>query len=95
MLFFVYFPAALNKISIFESQRKIDNKLWYLLTGYAILSKFEIQGKFVTFHKKFLQSDAYRRALAAQKPVITEFGTKAYPDPNKGLISRLVSSIVS
>lgn len=49
----------------------------------------------MTFQKKFLQSDAYKRAMVAQKPVITEFGTKAYPDPNKGLLSRLVHSIVS
>ncbi|CAL8110508.1 unnamed protein product [Orchesella dallaii] len=64
------------------------------LDGYAIVSKFEIHGDKVSLHKKYLQSDAYKRAIAAQKPVITEFGTKAYPDPNKGLLSRLVSSIM-
>jgi hypothetical protein len=63
--------------------------------GYALLSKFEIKGNSVKFTKKYLQSDAYLKATLAERPLITEFGTKAYPNPsNKGLFCRLISSLV-
>lgn len=60
----------------------------------AILSKFEISKDYVTFQKKFLQSDSYKRAIRAQKPVVIEFGTKAYPEKGKSLLSRFMSTIV-
>jgi len=44
--------------------------------GYAIVFKFGLDGKKVIFEKKFLESDAYKRAQAAKKPVINEFGTR-------------------
>lgn len=92
----VYFFGAVKHFFICANKKR--NYIWNIfifVIGYAILSKFEIEGNTVTFHKRYLQSDAFKRAIAAQKPVITEFGTKAYPDPNKGLLSRLVHSIVS
>ncbi|CAG7816781.1 unnamed protein product, partial [Allacma fusca] len=67
----------------------------HLLDGYAMVTKFKITKDKVTLEKKFLQSDSYRRAVAAQKPVITEFGTVACSDPNKSLLSKFVNAIVS
>lgn len=32
--------------------------------------------------------------MAHDKPVFTEFGTRAYPDPSKGLLSRMINKIV-
>lgn len=49
----------------------------------------------VTFTKRFLQSDAYKKAVAVGRPIFTEFGTKAFPDPCKNLFSRMMSSLVS
>ncbi|KAB7507438.1 Beta,beta-carotene [Armadillidium nasatum] len=49
----------------------------------------------VTFCKRFVESDAYKKAHKAGRPVYTEFGTKAFPDPTKSLFSRLVSSFVT
>lgn len=49
----------------------------------------------MTFTKRFLQSDAYKKAVAVGRPVFTEFGTKAFPDPCKNLFSRMMSSLVS
>ena len=49
----------------------------------------------VTFTKRFLQSDAYKKAVAVGRPVFTEFGTKAFPDPCKNLFSRMMSTLVS
>ena len=63
--------------------------------GYAIIYKFDILGeKQVKFHKKFLQSGVYQRALAAGKPVVTEFGTRAFPEPKKGFFARLLANVV-
>ena len=49
----------------------------------------------VTFTKRFLQSDAYKKAVAVGRPVFTEFGTRSFPDPCKNLFSRMMSSLVS
>ena len=39
------------------------------MDGYALVSKFELLDGKVRFEKKFLESDAYKKALLAQKPV--------------------------
>ncbi|GFG28821.1 hypothetical protein Cfor_02008, partial [Coptotermes formosanus] len=62
--------------------------------GYAVIYKFDIHEGKVTFTKRFLQSDAYKKAVAVGRPVFTEFGTKAFPDPCKNLFSRMMSSLV-
>lgn len=49
----------------------------------------------VSYMKKFLQSDAYKKAIVSKRPVYTEFGTKAYPDLTKNIFSRVISSVVS
>jgi len=67
----------------------------HVLDGYALVSKFDISNGKVTFEKKFLESDAYKKALLAQKPVIGEFGTKPSPDPTKGFFSKMIPSLVS
>lgn len=59
-----------------------------------MLSKFTFDGDLVKYEKKFLQSDAYQRAMKAKRPVITEFGTSKQADPNKSLFGRLVSAIM-
>ncbi|KAJ4438428.1 hypothetical protein ANN_14373 [Periplaneta americana] len=62
--------------------------------GYAVLYKFNINNGKVTFSKRFLQSDAYKRAVAVGRPVFTEFGTKSFPDPCKNIFSRMMSSLL-
>lgn len=63
--------------------------------GYGVLVNFEISDGKITFRKRYVQSDAFKKASSVGKPVFTEFGTKASVDPNKGLFSRLKSSFVS
>ncbi|KAL7647120.1 UNVERIFIED_CONTAM: hypothetical protein RMT77_002378 [Armadillidium vulgare] len=65
------------------------------LDGLAIMYKFSIKDNQVTFCKRFVESDAYKKAHKAGRPVYTEFGTKAFPDLTKSLFSRLVSSFDS
>lgn len=60
----------------------------------ALLQRFEITKDFVKFEKKYLQSDAYKRSVAAGRPLINEFATVAQRDPNKGFFSRMVSTLV-
>ncbi|CAG2060440.1 unnamed protein product, partial [Timema podura] len=48
----------------------------------------------VKFSKRFLYSDAYKKAVSVGRPVFTEFGTRSYPDPCKNIFSRMVSSLV-
>ncbi|CAG7834316.1 unnamed protein product [Allacma fusca] len=76
----------------FDFQDNFTVNHWF--DGYAILYKFDISEKNVQFHKKFLQSGVYQRALAAGKPVVTEFGTRAFPEPKKGWFSKLMSNIM-
>lgn len=64
------------------------------LDGYAILYSFAIKNGKVIYRCRFLNSDAYQRALAVQRPVYTEFGTKAYSDPGKNVITRLFNKLV-
>lgn len=62
--------------------------------GFAVLDKIEISKGKATYMKKFLQSDAYKKAQVAKKPVFTEFGTKAYSDVTKNILSRVISSVI-
>jgi beta,beta-carotene 9',10'-dioxygenase len=45
----------------------------------------------VTYKSKFLQSDTYKDNSAANRIVISEFGTLALPDPCKNIFERFRS----
>ncbi|CAL8110503.1 unnamed protein product [Orchesella dallaii] len=64
------------------------------LDGYALISKFEIHNKTIVFEKKYAQTDAYKKAMALQKPAISEFGTRAQADAKKGFLSRVISTLL-
>ena len=65
------------------------------LDGLAILCKFEFtsEGK-VLFSKKFLRTDAYKKAIEAGKPVLPETHTCSSPDPSKSIFRRMLPSLV-
>ena len=48
----------------------------------------------VYLKKRFLKSDAYQKARANGKLIVTEYGTAGSADPGKGLMSKLVSSLI-
>eukprot|EP00095_Tigriopus_kingsejongensis_P007905 snap_masked-scaffold132_size323655-processed-gene-2.5 protein:Tk07905 transcript:snap_masked-scaffold132_size323655-processed-gene-2.5-mRNA-1 annotation:"-carotene 9 -oxygenase" len=64
--------------------------------GMSILQSFKVdQDKQIVYLKKrFLQSEAYHKANTHGKLIITEYGTPSATDPDKNLMSRLVSSII-
>lgn len=49
----------------------------------------------VTFSKKAVASDAYRKFKEVGKPVYTELGTKAYTDTSKNIFQKIVSNMVA
>ncbi|CAG0915868.1 unnamed protein product [Notodromas monacha] len=61
--------------------------------GYALLYKLDIDDGNVSLTKKFLESDAYKKAMQHRRPVFTEFGTKAFADPDKNLFARMMSKL--
>lgn len=46
------------------------------------------------FRSKYLESDAYKKMVTVNRPVFTEFGTRAYPDPCKNIFARFFSQII-
>ncbi len=47
----------------------------------------------VTYASKFLRSDSYTKNMAANRLVVSEFGTTAVPDPCMTLFERYVLDI--
>ncbi|XP_072130787.1 retinoid isomerohydrolase-like isoform X1 [Mobula birostris] len=64
---------------------------YHLFDGQALLHKFDFKNGKVTYYRRFIQTDAYVRAMTEKRIVITEFGTFAYPDPCKNIFSRFFS----
>ena len=42
----------------------------------------------VTYQSRYLRGETYRRNMAANRIVVSEFGTGAYPDPCKTIFQR-------
>lgn len=57
--------------------------------GYAIISKFEFDGRKVSFKSKYLQSNAHAKAVEAKRPVMQEFGTPPWSNSRK-LFAKLI-----
>ncbi|XP_066548582.1 retinoid isomerohydrolase [Amia ocellicauda] len=68
-----------------------DEPFYHLFDGQALLHKFDFKNGQVTYHRKFLRTDTYVRAMTEKRIVITEFGTFAFPDPCKNIFSRFFS----
>lgn len=50
--------------------------------------RFTIKDCKVTYQCRFLRSETYKKNKAANRIVITEFGTKAVPDPCHTIFDR-------
>lgn len=42
-----------------------------------------------------MDTEAYKRALIAKRNVYAEFGTRAYSDPTKSIIGKVITKLVS
>lgn len=66
----------------------------HLFDAAALLHRFNIADGKVTYQCRFLQSDTYRKNLAANRIVVTEFGTTCVPDPCQSIFERFVFKIL-
>ncbi|XP_048648600.1 beta,beta-carotene 15,15'-dioxygenase isoform X2 [Marmota marmota marmota] len=59
--------------------------------GLALLHSFTIRDGEVHYRSKYLRSDTYNANIEANRIVVSEFGTMAYPDPCKNIFSKAFS----
>ncbi|XP_055954944.1 beta,beta-carotene 15,15'-dioxygenase-like [Patella vulgata] len=72
-----------------------DTKFFHWFDGMAIIQRFDIKNGKVNYQRKFLESEAYKANITANRIVFAEFGTRAYPDPNKNIIVNLLSKFIA
>lgn len=65
----------------------------HLFDAAALLHRFNIINGTVTYQCRFLQSETYKKNLAANRIVVSEFGTSCVPDPCQSIFERFVFAI--
>ncbi|XP_018395628.1 PREDICTED: carotenoid isomerooxygenase [Cyphomyrmex costatus] len=63
----------------------------HLFDSSALLHKFGIADGEVTYQTRFVQTEVYKRNMAAQRIVYNEFGTNATPDPCQTIFHRVAA----
>ncbi|GLV43558.1 neither inactivation nor afterpotential B [Carabus blaptoides fortunei] len=64
----------------------------HLFDSSALLHRFAINNGNVTYQCRFLQSEVYKKNNAAQRIVVTEFGTASVPDPCQTIFRKIAAS---
>lgn len=72
-----------NKIGPYQYEHVFD--------GLALIHRFAIKDGKVTYQCRFIRSETYKKNMTAQRIVVTEFGTRAVPDPCKTIFDRISS----
>ncbi|KAJ8949375.1 hypothetical protein NQ314_008235, partial [Rhamnusium bicolor] len=68
-----------------------DNEFSHLFDSSALLHRFGIKNGQVTYQSRFLQSETFKKNWAANRIVLTEFGTKSVPDPCHTIFQRIAA----
>nr|A8Y9I2.1 RecName: Full=Carotenoid isomerooxygenase; AltName: Full=Beta-carotene 15,15'-monooxygenase and retinoid isomerase; AltName: Full=Beta-carotene dioxygenase and retinoid isomerase; AltName: Full=Neither inactivation nor afterpotential mutant B [Galleria mellonella]CAO85888.1 neither inactivation nor afterpotential B [Galleria mellonella] len=63
----------------------------HLFDSSALLHRFAINDGSVTYQCRFLQSNTFKKNRAAERIVVTEFGTRAVPDPCHTIFDRVAA----
>ncbi|XP_072938578.1 carotenoid isomerooxygenase-like [Epargyreus clarus] len=63
----------------------------HLFDSSALLHRFAIHDGHATYQCRFLRSNTFKKNRAADRIVVTEFGTKAVPDPCHTIFDRVAS----
>ncbi|XP_013396244.1 beta,beta-carotene 9',10'-oxygenase isoform X3 [Lingula anatina] len=63
-------------------------RMRHFFDGLAMVYSFTIEQGTVLFHSKYIESEAYTKAMSANCIVYSEFGTACFPDPCKNIFSR-------
>ncbi|XP_019391479.1 PREDICTED: beta,beta-carotene 15,15'-dioxygenase [Crocodylus porosus] len=59
--------------------------------GLALIHSFTFKNGEVYYRSKYLRSDTYNSNIEANRIVVSEFGTMAYPDPCKNIFAKAFS----
>ncbi|XP_053126352.1 beta,beta-carotene 15,15'-dioxygenase [Hemicordylus capensis] len=65
-----------------------ESKYNHWFDGMALLHSFTIKNGEVFYRSKYLRSDSYNCNIEANRIVVSEFGTMAYPDPCKNIFAK-------
>ncbi|XP_077165730.1 beta,beta-carotene 15,15'-dioxygenase isoform X2 [Paroedura picta] len=65
-----------------------DTEYSHWFDGLALLHSFTIKNGDVFYRSKYLRSDTYKHNIEANRIVVSEFGTMAYPDPCKNIFAK-------
>lgn len=76
--------ALYDKIQHGQEFRMDDDFYWYANKFH----RFRIANGKVTYQRRFVQTEVYKRNMTAQRIVFTEFGTCATPDPCHSIFHR-------
>uniref|UniRef100_A0A671Q5R4 Beta-carotene oxygenase 1, like n=1 Tax=Sinocyclocheilus anshuiensis TaxID=1608454 RepID=A0A671Q5R4_9TELE len=63
--------------------------------GLALIHSFTFKDGDVFYKSKFLKSETYKKNIAANRIVVSEFGTMVYPDPCKNIFSKAFSYLMN
>ncbi|KAJ8962837.1 hypothetical protein NQ318_001237 [Aromia moschata] len=72
-----------------------DNEFCHLFDSSALLHRFAIKNGKITYQCRFLRSETFKRNWAANRIVLTEFGTKSVPDPCRTIFQRIAAIFTS
>ncbi|XP_037029629.1 beta,beta-carotene 9',10'-oxygenase-like isoform X2 [Bradysia coprophila] len=72
-----------------------NDEYTHLFDGLSILHRYHIDDGTVTYTSRPLESDTYKKNMAANRIIVSEFGTIGFPDPCKTLFQRLQSDFSS
>lgn len=63
----------------------------HLFDGLALIHQFEIKNGSVNYRNKFLRSEAYLKNMKANRIVVSDFGTREFPDPCLNILQRYMA----
>ncbi|XP_013780683.1 beta,beta-carotene 15,15'-dioxygenase-like isoform X1 [Limulus polyphemus] len=70
------------------------DKFNHAFDSMALMHRFRVRDGHVTYMNRFLHSNAYKRNMSANRIVVTEFGTRGFPDPCKTIFQRFMSKFI-
>lgn len=68
-------------------------KHWF--DGMALIHSFTFKDGDVFYKSKFLKSETFKKNTTANRIIVTEFGTLAYPDPCKSIFAKTFSYLLN
>ncbi|KAM9713130.1 beta,beta-carotene 15,15'-dioxygenase-like [Menidia menidia] len=68
-----------------------DTSYDHWFDGMSLMNSFTFKDGEVIHRSRFLQSDTYKSNMAANRIVVSEMGTMAYPDPSKNFIVKAIT----